>query len=136
MTTATEVAAETEIEVFDKWLPVKLTNSETIERARTLSQRHREKEEVEAAKSSVNREYTEKLKSLAGEISRLSKIVAEGEEERNVQCKRFKKFLDKKVETIRLDTNQVIENRIMHDYELQTTLKIDSPVDPVEQEDF
>lgn len=107
---------------FEKWLPVKLSEHETLERARALSQRHKEKQELEAEKARVVRDYGERMKNLSGEISKLSEVVANGEEYRSVECEEQRQNSKKQFRIMRLDTDEVVEIRPMLESELQEEL--------------
>lgn len=123
----------TKVDILSKWLPVKLTRLEVAERGQTMAQRVKEKVELEAEKASVMRGFGEKLKAIGGEINRLSKIVADGEEYRNVDCEVIRSFIDKKVIITRKDTGEVIEERKMFQSEMQG--EIPFPAD-VKQDDL
>lgn len=107
---------------FEKWLPVKLTEHEVLERSRSLAQRHNEKRDLEAERARIVRDYGERLKNLAGEISRLSDIVASGQEHRNVECEEQRQDSRKQFRVVRLDTDEIVELRPMLESELQEDL--------------
>ena len=109
----------------NKGLPVVLTKDVLIERAQTMSQRCKEKEEVEAEKARVMRDFGERLKQLTGEVARLSQIVSSGEEHQQVDCEEQKLMSDKLMRIVRLDTGEVVETRPLLERELQYELELE-----------
>lgn len=112
-------------EYFNRFLPVKLTDMELLERGRTMSERHKERDGVVAEKKVKMQEYGETLKTLTGEITRLSEIISTGCEPRSVDCTRRKSWTDKKVYTVRIDTGEIIEVRAMFPEEMQEPLPLE-----------
>ena len=105
---------------ISRWLPVALTETEILERSRTMSERCKEKQKIEAEKAAVVRDFGEKLKKLSGEISRLSEIVSSGEEQRTVDC--HEEIRGNRVVLIREDTGAVVSDRPATEEEKQEKL--------------
>lgn len=112
-------APKTPEEVAERWLPVKLTDAEIIEKARLMSQRSKERNDLEAEKSGVMKGYAERIKKLVGEIHGLSESVRTGEEPRAVKCTRYFMLQTDRVVTCRNDTGEEIEDREMTGAERQ-----------------
>lgn len=110
-------------ERITRWLPVKLTQDEIIDRARQLSERLKEEGEKAAEKARVTTQFANELKNLEGEISRLSNTVRSGEEYRNVDCFVKKNFSKKIIQVYRADTQAIIESRTMDKLEMQQELE-------------
>lgn len=96
---------------FEKYLAVELTQTELVERAKTMAVRSKDLDDLEAEKATVMRDYGEKLKNLYGEISRYAEIVRKGEEDREVKCQDRVNVKERTMETVRLDDNEVIYTR-------------------------
>lgn len=112
-------APKTPEEVAERWLPVKLTDAEIIEKARLMSQRSKERNDLEAEKAGVMKNYGERIKKLVGEIHGLSEAVRTGEEPRAVKCTRYFMMQTDRVVTCRNDTGEEIEDREMTGAERQ-----------------
>lgn len=117
------------IEKSTLWLPVKLLEDEHVDRSKELARLVTERFATEREKSIANRDFGEKLKNVAGEISRLTTIVAEGYERRQVNCHREYDYDANKVRLIRLDTREILEERDLRTDEKQLPLKEQSGVD-------
>ena len=115
----------TKTKTVTKWLPVALTESKILDRARTMSQRCKEKEELEAEKASVNRVFGERLKKLTGEVARLSNVVSTGLEDQSVECSEITSYLDRTCTIVREDTGEVVETRPLYESELQVALIVE-----------
>lgn len=113
---------EDKIERLNKWLPVRLSPTQLLERATKAANLIKERADVEADKAARIREYGEKIKELAGEISRLSQIVASGSEFKNVECEVRRSYLEKRVITVREDTGEIVDDRKMFESEMQGDL--------------
>ena len=110
---------------YTKWLPVRLKDDAILDRARTMSERKKEHDDIEARKAEEAREYTQQLTKLKNEITRLSNIIRTGEENQNVDCEESKDLWNKIVTVVRLDTGQIIEERNFRPHEAQVELKIE-----------
>lgn len=110
------------IETVNKWLPVKLTKDQILERASKAANLVAQRADLESEKSAKNREYSEKFKEIDGEMSKLSKAVAAGEESQNVVCEVRRSYLEKRVITIRKDTYEIVDDRKMYENEMQGDL--------------
>lgn len=104
---------------YKKWLPVVLTEPQLLDKSRELSQRIKERSRVEAEKKSVVAEYGENLKELAGDITRLSDVVADGAEDQSVDVQDEVHIESQRIKTIRMDTNEVVIARVMTELEIE-----------------
>lgn len=117
-----KVVVQDKIETVNKWLPVKLTKDQILERASKAANLVAQRADLESEKSAKNREYSEKFKEIDGEMSKLSKAVAAGEESQNVVCEVRRSYLEKRVITIRKDTYEIVDDRKMYENEMQGDL--------------
>jgi len=68
-----------------RWLPVKLTDDELIERAKACAQLRTQLGEVTRAKMIAMKDFADKLKMIEGEADKLSAAIHKGEENREVE---------------------------------------------------
>lgn len=102
---------------FNRWLEVKLTEDEVLERSKALAETIQTKRKVENEKANDMRAYGEQLKDLSGEIAKLSHVVSTGEESRSVEVEESRR--EGNIVIVRLDTGEVIETRAAEGDELQ-----------------
>lgn len=114
-------ASETSGE-YTRWLPCNLSDAESLDRSKTMTERMNELEKAKAEKAKIVREYGETIKKLEGEISRLSESVRSGKEWRTVKCVTKKDFCKLVAHVFRLDTDEVIETRKLDKSEAQEQL--------------
>lgn len=107
---------------ISRWLPVALGSSELLDRARTMSQRCKEKDALEAEKAATTRDFGERLKKLGGEVARLSEVVSTGIENQNVECSELHSYRDRLVTITREDTGETVETRPLLESEMQMEL--------------
>lgn len=105
-----------------RWLQVTLHSDELIEKAKTLSQLQQDLQRVEAEKAEQMREFGESIKSLKGTIRKTAEIVANGAENRTVECVEEVNLAEKKARVIRLDSGEAIQVRVLGEDELQQDL--------------
>lgn len=103
-------------------LPVKLTLDETKLRSEALGKAIQEHADIEAEKDASNKRFKERLESLDLDISRLGRICREGRELRHVPVTDHKDYDRGTVETVRLDTGEVVGSRPMNEDERQAGL--------------
>jgi len=103
-------------------LPVKLNADEIEINARALGLAHAKKREVEDELSQAKTLAKQKIEALDTEISSRSRVAVTGEEERSVPVQLRKNFQRSVVETIRLDTMELVGTRPMNPSERQQGL--------------
>lgn len=125
-----KLVVQDKIETVNKWLPIKLTKDQILERASKAANLVAQRADLESEKSAKNRDYSEKFKEIRGEMSKLSKSVASGEEYQNVKCEVRRSYLEKRVITIRKDTFEIVDDRKMYENEMQGDLPFPADVTP------
>jgi len=103
-------------------LPVKLTVAEAQRRGIELAEALQAKYDAEAHQTAIKATWKEELAQLEQDIRRLRRIVGNGEELRPVECSEEKNWKNKTVETVRLDTGEMVDFRPMSTHELQADL--------------
>ena len=111
----TRLGAETNM------LPVRLTDRELLDRGGRVSALLKQIDEMEVeAKETANR-YKSDVKSLASKVAQIAKQVRNGAEDRSVECEIWLAE-NSKVETIRLDSGEIVDVREATTKELQAAL--------------
>ena len=113
-----------EVETF-RQLPVVLTGEERAQRALRLASLHREKDDLEKTRRDHANTINEKLKEVDAEMRALVPVVETGREHRTIKIEHRKNFENRKIETFRLDTNEVIDSRQLAIDEMQDDLPFD-----------
>lgn len=105
-----------------KILPCALAEYEVTERGRLLSARVKELEDLQEEKKQVNAKLKDQIDSTTKEVKRLATIVKNGVENRVVTVLHRLDEKEKAVESIRMDTGEVIYVRPATPQELQIRL--------------
>jgi hypothetical protein len=121
-------------EKLKKWLPVHLDDETLLVRSRQMAEKCREKREVEIEKAGKMKVYGERLKDLSGEISTLSQTIMTGKEHAEVECFERPNWTTKRVDIVRADTGEVVEERHMPPEDLQTEIPLTAAGHRVEDE--
>ena len=101
-------------------LMCRLTEAELEEESRKLTELLVEKSDLEVAKSSSNKHYTDRIKAMEVKIENQIPIVRDREIEREVECRVDYNTPEAGRKRItRLDTNELVEEREMTDAEKQ-----------------
>lgn len=108
--------------MITKRLPVKLTDDEIRLRGVEAAKLSRLIDSTEAEAKMTAKMFKEDIERLAKEHSRLTEQIWAGQEYREVQIEERKCWGDQKVETIRLDTREIIDVRPMTPQELARPL--------------
>ena len=103
-------------------LPVVLTESELIQKGDELAKKLAELADTEAAKKSSTAAYASRIGAIKADLFDLRRIVEDRSEDRPVAVTEARDFQRSIVETIRLDTNAVVDWRPMTAEELQMEL--------------
>lgn len=110
-------------------LPVRLTDTELLIKAKELSAKVAELDAVEATKKSVAAECKVKYDTLNSDIHHLAKILRTGREDREIEVQEIRNDPARTIEVVRIDTGEVVESRPMTINELQ------KPLFPEKEED-
>lgn len=94
-------------------LPVQLTNDERMARAMTAAQLQAEYGEVESRKKDTTRELGQRLKALRTDVEKALIAARTGKETQSVQIEDRRNEERRTIETVRLDTGEVIDSRPM-----------------------
>ena len=103
-------------------LPCRLTDVEILERATHMSELVRELASAEDAKKEAASAAKAQIDKLDGELGAVAREVREKQAYRTVEVRREKDFSRNCEEVIRLDTEEVIETRILDPGERQVEL--------------
>lgn len=101
-----------------------LNRSDHIERCRWLANLLIKVDEVEDEHAAAKLRMKEERESLESEIRSVRRVVASGEEMRDVECVDFFDYDTGNVERVRTDTTEVIQTRVMTAEERQATLSL------------
>lgn len=108
--------------IVTETLAVKLKPSEIKERLEDVARMIGNREELEEEKRQSAADYRERLKTLDAEILKFSKEARERQVYQPVDCERRRNEEKRAIDTVRLDTDQVIRSRPMTDEERQIGL--------------
>lgn len=119
-------------ETFYRDLRCELTDSEVAAVAEELALQVGEREKTETAKASAAAAFGATLKAQAQEIGLLGRKVRDKAEQRAIECQRIADYKQGVMETVRLDTGEVISRRALTVEERQgQLLPLEAP--PAEQ---
>lgn len=94
-------------------LPVRLTTDELLLRSDELAKTIRERDETERAMKSAQGAAKRKIDQLELDITRLAEVVRDRQENRPVEVREIKNWDRLTMDTIRLDTGEVVGSRSM-----------------------
>lgn len=103
-------------------LPAKLTKDELLQKSREIAEKVRELDEVEADKKDHAASFKLKIESIEGEIHRVARILRDGAEDREVEVQERRNDVSRTMETVRVDTGEIVEWRPLTGSELQKPL--------------
>lgn len=103
-------------------LPVRLTDLELLAKAKELAAKLAESDDVESRKKLAVAECKAKADRLGDEISDLAQTLRTGKEAREVEVQETRDNLARTIETVRIDTGEVVSSRAMTIHELQRPL--------------
>lgn len=103
-------------------LPVRLTTDELLLRSDELAKTIRERDEVERAMKSAQSTAKRKIDTLELDITRLAEIVRDRQENRPVEVTEVKNWLRLTMDTVRIDTGEIVGSRSMSAYERNEAL--------------
>lgn len=94
-------------------LPVRLTTDELLLRSDELAKAVRERDDAERAMKSAQATAKRKIDLLDLDITRLADIVRDRQEDRPVEVREFKNWVRLTMDTVRLDTGEIVGSRSM-----------------------
>ena len=100
-----------------KSLPVKLSEQELIIKGNELSILVQELDSTEQRKKDANSGFKSEIDSLSLQVSGLARIVREKKEYREVECEDRKNLERMTMDTVRLDTLEVVSYRELQGHE-------------------
>ena len=103
-------------------LPVRLTTDELLMRSDELAKKIRERDEAERAMKSAQATAKRKIDVLELEITRLAEVVRDRQEDRPVEVTEVKNWLRLTMDTVRIDTGELVGSRSMSAYERNEAL--------------
>jgi len=102
-----------------KRLPVKLSDDELLERGKQLVESMRKTAVAEAEREADNKKRKGDIALMEEVTSRLASIIRDGQEDREVECELRKDFEHSSVTTVRTDTGEIVDTRVMDNEERQ-----------------
>ena len=105
-----------------KLLPVSLDKAEVESRALKLAETCAKRTEVEGARKKAMGDFNQKIKAANEEIERLVESIQNGFQEEDVECDFRKNTESGMMETVRLDTMEVIDTRPLEGNELNENM--------------
>lgn len=115
-------------------LPVRLTTDELLLRSDELAKTIRERDEAERAMKSAQATAKRKIDLLELDITRLAEVVRDRQENRPVEAREIKNWDRLTMDTIRLDTGEIVGSRSMSPSERNASLFPVEMVRPAEPE--
>lgn len=107
---------------FKQYLPCQLTEQERLLKSEELVKRLEEKDGLEDRKKSSADDFKSLITAKECEARRLRREVSTGIEHREVECQEVFRFARNLVETVRLDTGEVVSSRAMRPEERQAAM--------------
>jgi hypothetical protein len=98
-------------------LPVPLSEQELIIKGNDLSVLVQELDSIEVRKKTANSGFKDEIDSTSGRIASLAKIVREKKEYREVEVTEIKNMDRMTMDTVRLDTGEVVSYRELKGHE-------------------
>lgn len=107
-----------------KMLPVMLNETEQHERSQEMSTKFIELVDMKATHASRKKAMADAEKALDYELSNLARIVKQGKELRPVECRIVPNVERSTMDTVRLDTGEVVESRPMTRTEYEEAMQV------------
>lgn len=120
------------VSLVTKKLPVKLDDDELLERGRMLVENMRKTATAEAERKAENDRRKGDIELLEGVTSKISIAISTGTEDRDVECEQRKDYTHGTVTIVRMDTGELVDQRVMTADERQEKMFADKaePRDP------
>jgi hypothetical protein len=108
--------------IFLKEVEQELTESEIVVKAKCLADQLKKLADSEQDAKDAAERFKNDQKMLKAQIARSRDIIATGKEERPVHCQHIRNDTRSTIETMRIDTGEILETRPMTADERQTTM--------------
>jgi hypothetical protein len=122
-------------EEFERKLPVELTEAELLARAREWAEAEDELQRVAATLAAAKAEAKARTAELSERVTELQRQIRTGKERRDVVCYHRTDHRRGCVETIRMDTAEVVSTRALRPEERQSKLALHMGESPAEEQD-
>lgn len=109
------------------FLPVPLTDDELLAKAKELASKLAEADDVESRKKVAVAECKAEADRIDSEVSWLASMLRSGKEPREVEVRKVRDEASRTIDTMRLDTGEIVSSRAMTIHELQRPLFEDKP---------
>lgn len=103
-------------------LEITLTDSEVADKARTQADLIHDRQNLEMKLSDAKRNYGDRIKGITQQVDEIGEAIYKGVVTRPIDCLIEKRFDEGQLVVIRLDTNQIIEERELTAEELSVEL--------------
>lgn len=104
--------------LFERELPVPLTDEELKERGQELAEKMREVDQAEQAKKDAAAHHKQIVERLTAEASDMARVIRAGKVERSVKCYTEHDLEKEVARVVRCDTGEVVETRTLSRDEL------------------
>lgn len=118
-----------------KDLPCKVSDLEKADKRTRIAALLTRYDAVEAKKKEVTSTFSTEMKQLRSEMSKLAREVDTGVEEKPVLCEERPVYPQNAMQTVRLDTNEIVSERALKSEELQTNMTIVAPSKRADDDD-
>ena len=108
-----------------RYLKVNLTEKEVLVCGRELAREQDQLVKIERDKAASTKAYGEAVGEVRGRIARLTYAVNNGVTDRDVECEEIAELDQRRVVTVRLDTGEQVDERMMTDAERQLSFPRD-----------
>lgn len=108
-----------------KKVPVPVTDEEKIAMSHKLAQMLCERERINGEKAAACEGWNKEIREIDKRSKQLAKAIHTGKDERDVECEEVMVFETNTVQTKRVDTGEIVDQRAMTADERQTSLLAD-----------
>ena len=115
-------------------LPCVLTPTEKQLKGDKLVKALEDKRKLEDEKKGVSERFKRLISGKEGEVELAAREISTGIEYRDVECKDVQVFARNQVDTVRLDTGEIVRSRVMQPNERQTAMEV-GPGDEEQDDD-
>jgi hypothetical protein len=100
-------------------LPVKLTETEILNKADVLAKTLRERDELDERRKASAKDFKEQLERVELEVSKLARTIESGQEDRPIDCRWERDDHRSAMVLYRADTGEIVRTRAMTAAELE-----------------
>lgn len=111
-------------DIFQKPVREPLTQSELVEKAIECAKAYEDLSDLEESLADAKLDYKRRRAVLNEEIRTLHYDIATGREWRSIDCRLRLRFAEGVVDTVRVDSGEVVESRPMNEKDRQTAMRI------------